>query len=199
MELLFANHAESTLASGISAIATSLTIVAADAAKFPVPIANQYFKCHLVRKSTGEKEIVHVSANAAGVFTVTRAQEGTTGITFITGDIVALRPTKGVLDLCYSSAKQNFASVTAANDMTLLPGFTPVTGNTQINRLANTNFAGGQVARIVTSGTPTIKHNQAGGGANRPIMTKTGADVVMAADKTFQAVYDEVAAVFREI
>lgn len=199
MELLFANHASSTLTAGISAIATSLTIQSADASKFPSPAANQYFKCHLVRANTGEKEIVHVTANAAGVFTVTRAQEGTTGITFSAGDTVSLRFTKTEAELLYSSAKQNFTSVPAANDLVLNPGFSTVTGNTQINRLANTNFAGGQIVRIVTSGTPTIKHNQAGGGANRPILTKAAADVVMAADKTFQAVFDESANVFREI
>ena len=199
MELLFTNHGGSTLSANITAIATSLTIPAADASKFPSPGANQYFKCHLERKSTGEKEIVHVTANAAGVFTIVRAQEGTTGLTFITGDTVALRFTKTECELLDSASKQNFTPVVAANDMTLTPGFTTVSGNTQINRLTNTNFVGGQRLVIVTSGTPTIKHNQAGAGAARAILTKTAADVVMAADKTFEAVYDESANVFREI
>jgi hypothetical protein len=199
MEILFVNHGTSTLSSGITAIATSLTIPAADASKFPTPGANQLFKCHLVRASTGEKEIIHVTTNAAGVFTVVRAQEGTTGLTFVAGDTVALRATRKIFEICYSSAMQNFTPVVAANDLVLNAGFSTVSGNTQINRLSNANFFGGQMVRLVTSGTPTIKHNQAGGGANRAILTKTGADVVMAADKTFQAVYDESANVFREV
>lgn len=200
-ELLYLNNAESTLLAGILAGDLALTVQAADAAKFPSPGANQVAKVTLVRKNTLEKEIVHCTARAAGVLTILRAQEGTVALSFAAGDIVAQRVTKEMLDRFLQPTKQNFTSVAAANDLAIPAGtgMIDVTGNTQINRLVNTGWQGGQLLTIKTSGTPTIKHNQAGGGVNRPIFTKTAADVVMAANKVFSCRYHETDNTFYEV
>lgn len=95
---LLTNFASSTLTAGINAAAVSLTIKATDAAKFPVPTASQGFAVVLQRRNTGEREVVYCSARAAGVLTVTRAQEGTAALTFVASDIVSVRWTKGVFE-----------------------------------------------------------------------------------------------------
>lgn len=90
---LLANNAFSTLAAAVNAGDLAFTIQAADAAKFPNPAAGQKFALVVVRKNTGEKEIMICTARAGAVFTVTRAQEGTAALSFVAGDIVSLRLT----------------------------------------------------------------------------------------------------------
>lgn len=198
MELLLANNAESTLLAGITAGALALSIQAADAAKFPVPGANQYFKATLVVKNTNAKEIVHVTANAAGVFTIVRAQEGTVALALSAGDVVALRATRDTLALLYSGVKQNFTPVASANDLVVLPGHTQITGAVQVNRISNAGFAGGQPVFLKFNGAPTVKHNQGGAGALRPIFLKGAVDRVAAAGATMHLRYDELDNIFYE-
>jgi hypothetical protein len=83
--------------------------------------------------------------------------------------------------------------------MAVNPGYTQITGNTQINRLSNANIAGGQPVFLKFNGTPTVKHNQAGAGVNRPIFLKGAADRVLgSANGTMQLRYDETDQVFYE-
>lgn len=93
MAELFTNLATSTLASGITNVATTLTVQAGDGAKYPAPTGGDIFRAVLFKKSTGDVEIVTCSARTGDVLTVARAQEGTTGIAFLAGDLVELRPT----------------------------------------------------------------------------------------------------------
>lgn len=96
MALLLTNNAISLLAAGISAGATSLTVSAGHGARFPNPVAPDWFPLTLLRNDN-TLEIVRCTARAGDVFTVTRAQEGTTGITFSAGDRVELRPTAAAM------------------------------------------------------------------------------------------------------
>lgn len=94
---LFANNAKTVLASGVSAVATSLTVTAGTGLLFPVITGSDYFLATLCQLSvTGEInfEIVKVTARTSDVFTIVRAQEGTTGLVYVTGDKVELRLTK---------------------------------------------------------------------------------------------------------
>ena len=93
----FANNAVTTLASGITAIATSMTVTSAVA--FPTLTGAQYFYCTLIDAATGLIiEIVKVTAVTGSVFTIVRGQDGTTASAYLTGDKVELRLVRAELN-----------------------------------------------------------------------------------------------------
>lgn len=75
---LFTDNAVSLLASGISASATSLTVLPGHGAMFPTPAANEFFCVTLEDQAAINREIVHVTQRTGDVFTIQRGQEGTT-------------------------------------------------------------------------------------------------------------------------
>lgn len=87
-QLLFANNATTTL---VSLAGTALAVTSS--AGFPVPAAGQAFYCTIIRASDGAIEIVSVTAISGTNWTVVRAQEGTSSLTFVSGDKVELRIT----------------------------------------------------------------------------------------------------------
>lgn len=87
----FTNNATSALASGITASATSLTVVTSTGSVFPTLSGSQYFYCTLETTDGINREIVKVTARSGDTFTIVRGQDGTTGRAFITGDRVELR------------------------------------------------------------------------------------------------------------
>lgn len=92
MAQLFINNAASTLASGITDIATSLTV--ANGALFPAPTGGDYFMLTLTQATSETSwEVVKVTARAADVLTVVRAQEGTTAAAWGSGSKAELRVT----------------------------------------------------------------------------------------------------------
>ncbi|HEX5362334.1 MAG TPA: hypothetical protein VFW49_14805 [Fluviicoccus sp.] len=93
MGLKLTNNAVSRLASGITAGDTSISVTPGDGAKFPSLSAGDYFPATLIRASDGAIEVVRVTARATDVFTVTRAQESTAAIAFVSGDRIELRLT----------------------------------------------------------------------------------------------------------
>ncbi len=95
-KFLFANNAKSTLASGITAVATSIFLATGDGALFPSPGANEKFAVTLV-DSSGNVEIVYCTARSSDTLTVSRQQESTVGIPFLAGDVCELRFTDGAL------------------------------------------------------------------------------------------------------
>jgi len=97
MALLFENNPASTLLSGITNVVTSLTVQAGDGTLFPSPTGNDSFRCTL-EDAAGLIEIVDVTNRTGDVFTIVRAQEGTTGKAYVAGDAVELRVTKEVLE-----------------------------------------------------------------------------------------------------
>ncbi|MFV9360142.1 hypothetical protein ABQ455_24830, partial [Citrobacter freundii] len=99
LQLLAANNAQSVLAAGISASATSLTLNTGTGALFPSPVSGtSFFKLTLIDAATGSlTEIVHVTARAGDVFTIQRAQEGTTARAWSANDIAANMMTAGTL------------------------------------------------------------------------------------------------------
>jgi len=104
------NFAESTLASGISSVATSLTVATGDGARFSFPKnATIWNSTDYARASLDpDREIVRVTNIAGDVLTITRAQESTTAADHNTGgktyriiqgvsekDLLDLRPLTG--------------------------------------------------------------------------------------------------------
>jgi len=97
MAILFTNNASTTLASGITNVATSLTVSTGTGALFPSPTSVDYFLCTLENASGTTREIVKVTARSTDTFTIVRAQEGTTAEAFSAADKVELRLTAGVM------------------------------------------------------------------------------------------------------
>lgn len=114
MAILFKNNASTKLAYGITAAATSMTVLAETGNLFPAPGANEYFLCTLV-DDLGNKEIVKVTFRNADVFTIVRAQEGTTARAFNANSLVENRLTAGalneVLNVTYASDAEVAAGV----------------------------------------------------------------------------------------
>ena len=88
---LVANNATSTLSSGITNVATSLTVQSGDGAKYPSPGAYEYFYATLSNLSGTTVEIVKVTARATDTFTVVRAQAGTAAAAFAASDLFEMR------------------------------------------------------------------------------------------------------------
>ena len=88
---LFTNNASTTLASGISAVDTSLTVSSGTGALFPTLAGSQYFYTTLSNIAGTIIEIVKVTARAGDTFTIVRGQDNTSASAYITGDKVELR------------------------------------------------------------------------------------------------------------
>ena len=97
MAILFKNNASTKLASGITAAATTMSVVAGTGDLFPNPGVGDYFLCTLV-DDLGNKEIVKVTERTADAFTIVRAQEGTTARAFNANSLVENRLTAGALN-----------------------------------------------------------------------------------------------------
>lgn len=102
MGLKLANNAVSRLAGNVVAADTIFSIIPGEGAKFPTLAAGDWFPATIV-STTGDYEVVKVTARSADTLTVQRAQEGTTAISFEAGDRIELRLTAGVVDSINSS------------------------------------------------------------------------------------------------
>lgn len=120
LTLLAANNAQSVLAAGISASATSLTLNTGTGALFPSPVSGtSFFKLTLIDAATGSlTEIVHVTARAGDVFTIQRGQEGTVPRAWSANDIAANMMTAGTLSYILGSFQPLDATLTALATLT---------------------------------------------------------------------------------
>ena len=112
---LFTNNAATTLASGINNVVTSLTVATGTGALFPNPTAGQYFYCTLANNA-GTVEIVKVTARSSDTFTVVRGQDGTSAVSWNSGDKVELRLVNADLT--------NFGQLDSTNTWALAQTFT---------------------------------------------------------------------------
>lgn len=102
----FKNNATTTLASGILAGDTSLTVATGTGSLFPTLTTGQFFFCTLQNTTGTTIEIVKVTARSGDIFTIVRAQEGTTASAFSSGDKVDQRLTAGELNQLFSGVAQ---------------------------------------------------------------------------------------------
>ena len=154
----FTNNAGTTLASGINASVTSLTVSTGSGALFPTLTGSAYFYCTLQQVSGGGIEIVKVTARSTDTFTIVRAQDGTTGLSFVTGDTVQLRLTAADLNnFPQLDSTNTFAS---AQTFTAAPILTALTGVVYGNGAsASTVATGAQLATAIGSTTITNATN----------------------------------------
>jgi hypothetical protein len=122
----FTNNAGTTLASGINTSVTSLTVSTGSGALFPTLTGSAYFYCTLQQVSTNAVEIVKVTARSTDTFTIVRAQDGTTALSFVTGDYVQLRLTAA--DLNNFGQLDSTNTWASAQTFSAAPIITPLTG-----------------------------------------------------------------------
>ena len=96
---LFANNASSSLASGITNVATSLTLATGQGALFPNPTGGDWFLLTLTQATGVESswEIVKVTARTTDTLTIVRAQESTSAAAWSAGAKAEARLTAGSL------------------------------------------------------------------------------------------------------
>jgi len=92
MAIKWANNATTTIASGISSGATTITVAGGTGSLFPTAGGADYFYATL-NDSSNNIEIVKVTGRSGDVMTVVRGQDGTTAQAFVGGDKFELRPT----------------------------------------------------------------------------------------------------------
>jgi hypothetical protein len=95
MAVVFSNNAASTLQSGITSSATSITLL--NGANFPSLSGSDYTYVTL-ENVTGQREIVKVTARSGNTLTVVRAQDGSTARAYSAGDKCELRLTAALLN-----------------------------------------------------------------------------------------------------
>jgi hypothetical protein len=105
-QALYTNNAFSTLASGITDVATTITVAAADGALFPSPTGTDYFYATLIDTSNN-LEIVKCTTRSTDTLTVVRGAESTVARAYSSGDRIELRVTAAGLT-------ENLAAVVAA-------------------------------------------------------------------------------------
>ncbi|MDX8382478.1 MAG: hypothetical protein R8M45_00255 [Ghiorsea sp.] len=118
---LYSNNAESITAASILAADLTLTLATGDGALFPAPTTVGQLASHAIVTLTDgiNFEIIKVTANAADVMTIVRAQEGTTALDWAGGTTVSQRLTaaafQSLLDMVgpYDNGTSSFASVRA--------------------------------------------------------------------------------------
>jgi len=116
--IVWANNASSTLASGITNVATQFTVQAGQGALFPNPSAGQYSVVTLEDVS-GNIEIVKCTGRTGDTLTIVRAQEGTTGLAFASGSRAECRVTAGILAALLQKTSDTLADSTLTGILTL--------------------------------------------------------------------------------
>jgi hypothetical protein len=94
-KLIFKNNATSRLGIDTDAGSATLTVLANEGDRFPLPGTDEIFKVTIEDRRTGQIEIAHCTARNGDILTVTRGQEGTLAQAFLYGATVSHRMTAG--------------------------------------------------------------------------------------------------------
>ena len=121
MTVQFKNNAFSTLAAGINASVTALTVASGHGARFPTITGSQYFYATLI-DSSNNLEIVKVtvkSGTSDTFSTIVRNQESSVAKIFSTGDRIELRLTaQGLNDIAAEVFLDNAFKIQDDGDIT---------------------------------------------------------------------------------
>lgn len=141
--ILYANNAAGTLLAGITNASTSLTLGAGQGAKFPSPVPPQVFYVTLTDAATQTLiEIVQVTAVSGDIFSIVRAQDGTSALSWNAGDIVSQRTIALELRGFENAAEGAFAAQAVA--------ITPSTTLGIVGTTLGDNANAGSVGQILT-------------------------------------------------
>jgi len=110
---LFTNNAYSTLASGITDVATTATVAAGEGTRYPSPTGGDFFYATLIDTSNN-LEIIKCTTRSTDTLTIVRAQESTTGRAYSAGDRIELRVTAaGLTETVTASATSETNAATS--------------------------------------------------------------------------------------
>lgn len=153
--IVFANNASSLLASGILSTDATLTVNSGDGSLFPAIAAGQ-IAVGTLEDTSGNIEVVHITAKTGDAMTILRAQESTAAAPFASGSRFELRVTAGIL-----------ATLLQKTGSDTLSGTTAFTGI--LNMGSAGSIRGGELAGVAIRGAPAETDNQvlvpSGGGA----------------------------------
>jgi len=189
MVMKFTNNATSTLASGINASVTSLTVATGQGTLFPT-LSGDYFFCTLAN-TAGTVEIIKVTARSSDTFTIVRAQDNTSAGSWITGDKVELRLVAASLNNLPKLDEAN--TFTAANvygtptsiTLTNATGLPLTTGVTGILGAANGGNGVANNAAMTVTGSGNFAYTRTLTGATNVTLPTTGTLATLAGSETF--------------
>lgn len=144
--IVWTNNASSLLASGITNASTSITVTAGTGLLFPTISAGQY-AIGTLEDTSGNIEVVYVTSRTTDTMTITRAQEGTTALSFASGSRFELRVTAGML-----------ATLLQKTGGDTLSGTTNVSGVLALG--SGGSIQGGEIAGTAVRGAPGVTGNQ---------------------------------------
>lgn len=172
----FANNAFSLLASGITDVATTLTVTTGEGTKFPSPGASEYFMLALY--DGANTEIVKVTARTTDSMTIVRAQEGTTARAFSAGAVVSHRLTAEALtafedhvigtSAVHAASAISYAGNTGLSAADVEAALDELDNEKQPLDATLTSLAGGVIAEELTNTATSALQVPAGTSAQRP-------------------------------
>ena len=138
MTILFTNNASTSLASGITSGATSLTVATGQGALFPTITGSNIFYLTLQNQAgTTPIEIVKVTARSGDTMTIVRGQDNTTASAFNAGDKVELRlPAVVLQDFPQLDVSNTFTVDQSISGLTVGKGGGAVSTNTAVGASA---------------------------------------------------------------
>ena len=170
---VFANNINTSLSSAVSPSATTITL--ANAANLPASIpSGEYLAITISDAATRQNfEVMYATAVSGSTLTVIRAQEGTTAISWLTGDYVYSSPTAGQMQSFGAGGVTSFNLRTGAitlsgSDVTVALGYTPfdqaggtIGGNTSVigTLQATSTFFTNSTTAILAPGPGTTSVN----------------------------------------
>ena len=148
MAVVFSNNAKTTLASTVSTSATSITVV--DGSVFPALNGADYTYVTL-EDTSGNVEIVKVTALSSNVLTVVRAQDNTSARAFTSGDKCELRLTAAGLNEVASQADTDTNTTYSVGDGGLTQINFTSADNTKLDGIETGATADQTAAQILTA------------------------------------------------
>ena len=163
MSIIVSNNAVSKLTAALTSTATTVNVTGGTGAKFPSTATGDTFYITVV-DSSNNYEIMLVTVRTGDIFTVTRAQEGTSARPFSVGDRVVNAITAGTFNS--RATKESVDALTAVlEEKTLdiagkLSAAAGAVGNTNLadssvtgTKLADSSVTGAKLADLSVTGT----------------------------------------------
>lgn len=177
-----------TITAKNSATNVGVLAVALNTGSSPVQVAGYFGLVTATPTLTSAALIADNGATTSNIFEA--RDNGTAAVTVADGGAVTMTGNETVSGRRLGAS----AAIVAANDLTLgVTNLNIVSGNTQINALTTAGWTAGSQVTLVFSGTPTVKHNTAGGAGTAVMLLAGSVDLVAAANTVLSLVYDGTA------
>lgn len=166
---LYTNNATATLSSGISAVATTITLNSGLGALFPNPTGGDYFYGTLTDAATGTLiEIVKVTARSTDSMTVERGQQGTTAQAYNANDKFELRVTaSGFGELATLTGTETVQNKTIDSSNSVAAA--AISGTVAAASTATTATTATTANTVASSAFASASENAAGTIENKPV------------------------------